>query len=172
MPSYIPGIVKTRGELPSLSPCSKLKRIVLLAFWPERLTDPIHILSRLSMKIVFKLKTVSLYISNAEVQYFPKWNHLINTWLAIIAGDSFPTSPSPGHLGQRNLCQKLLIDSSSCGLVSFSLTDLQMELKIAGHSKVSEQLGHDKLNGSQPRYLQFMKRIHKLISFIILFKRK
>ena len=86
---------------------------------------------------------------------FPKWNYLINTWLAIIAGDSLPTLPSPGHLGQRNLCQKLL-KSSSCGLVSFSLADLQMELKIAGHSKVPEQLGQDKLNGSHPRYLRLV----------------
>ena len=75
--------------------------------------------------------------------------------MAIIAGDSLPTSPSSGHLGQCNLCQKLDTESSSCGLVSLSWTDLQTELKIAGQSKVPEQLGHEKINGSQPRYLQF-----------------
>lgn len=76
----------------------------------------------------------------------------IITWLAIIPGDSLLTSTSSGHLGQRNVRQKLY---SVSGLPCFSLTDVQMELKTAGQSKVLEQLGHDKINGSQPRYLQF-----------------
>lgn len=77
------------------------------------------------------------------------------TWFAIIAGYILPISPSSGHLGQRSLCQKLNIDSSSCCLIAFSLVDLQMELMTEGHSKVLEQLGHDKINGSQLPYLQF-----------------
>lgn len=86
-----------------------------------------------------------------------KLHHILNgdliwlsTWLAIIAGDSLPTSPSSGHLGHCNPCQKLKLVSSACGLVGFSLMDLQMELKMAGQSKLPEQLGHDKTNGSQP----------------------
>lgn len=71
------------------------------------------------------------------------------TWLAIIAGDILPTSPSSGHLGQRNLSQKLDVDSCACGFVDFSGTDIQIELKTAGQSKVPEQLGHDKIRGSQ-----------------------
>ena len=78
----------------------------------------------------------------------------MNTWLAISAGDILPTVPSSGHLGQRNLCQKLQGGSSTCGFAGLSLIDIQMELKTAGQSKVPEQLGHDKIKGSQPRYLQ------------------
>lgn len=76
------------------------------------------------------------------------------TWLAIIAGDSLPTSPPSGHLGHLNPCQKLQLDSSACELVGFSLMDLQMELNMTGQSKVLEQLGHDKTKGSQPLYLK------------------
>jgi hypothetical protein len=79
----------------------------------------------------------------------------VDTWLAIIAGDILPNVPSSGHLGQRNLCQKLQVDSSASGFVGFSLIEIQMELKIAGQSKVPEQLGHDKIKGSQPLYLHF-----------------
>lgn len=78
----------------------------------------------------------------------------METWLAIVAGDILPTVPSSGHLGQRSFCQKLLVGSSSCGFAGFSLIDLQMELKTAGQSKVPEQLGHNKVKGSQPLNLQ------------------
>ena len=82
---------------------------------------------------------------------------LNNTWFAIIPGDILPMSPSSGHLGQRSLRQKLRV-GSSCGIfVGFSPL-IQMELNTAGQSKVAEQLGHDKVSGSHPWYLQYNPR--------------
>lgn len=92
--------------------------------------------------------------SNVSNSPIFSWSTIFSiiTWLAIIPGDILPASTSSGHLGQRNVRQKLY---SVSGLLGFSLTDMQMELQTAGQSKVLEQLGHDKINGSQPRYLHF-----------------
>lgn len=39
-----------------------------------------------------------------------------------------------------------------------SLINARIELNTVGHSKVPEQLGHDKVKGSQPPYLQCNSR--------------
>lgn len=92
------------------------------------------------------------YTQMANGLKFCNFHSDADTWLAIIPGDILPMSPSSGHLGQRNVRQKL---HSVSGLVGFSVVDRQREWTTAAQSKVVEQLGQDKINGSHPRYLWF-----------------